>query len=301
MWHGKCGANETGAVIAENPGGVKMRAKVGVLIVVLGLISIVLPLSAKSQVERPDIEFPYVLRIAEGNVLVVHGHVFRDSVVFTWRPDDSLRIEGMAVMPAPPVPPKTFTEEELSESSRNVPFIADRVKQGSTWREARNEFRRACLQVESEMLETYWAVMDSTGSPELARQAVLGSVDPSLFADGTVPRITQSSIRVTWQNHMTQRIPLGKREPFRPPDDEVPSPKEKAVRYTVSASRWLDRQGATPWVAVVDRRGIAGMSGSEAFEAIHQIEMAGHGQFVEGPLDEFTLEEIAVHSEGEKP
>jgi hypothetical protein len=122
---------------------------------------------------------------------------------------------------------------------------------------------------------------------------------PWLFEDGAAPWIGDTMIKAPWQGGFTEFITLEEIEPFTPPPEEIPSPREKAVRYTVSASRWLDRRGATPWVTVVDRRGIQGMSGSNAYEAIDQIEKSGHGQFIEGPLDEFTLQEIAVHRMGE--
>ena len=276
-----------------------MRVGVEVLILVVILAVVILPEVDMGQVETPDIEFPYVLRIAEGNVLVVHGRVFRDSVTFTWAPDDSLRIEGLAVMPAPAMPPKTYTEERLAEVYGDVPFIVDLVDKGYTWDAAVQQYDVKILQIRSWMLATYRAVLDSTGSHEKARKAVLDSVDRSLFKDETALRITESSIWATWEGTGTERISLKEPEPFTPPPEEIPSPKEKAIRYTVSASRWLDRPGATPWVAVVDRRGIRGMSGSNAYEAIDQIENAGRGEFVDGPLDEFTLEEIILERMGE--
>jgi hypothetical protein len=276
-----------------------MRVGVEVLILVVILAVVILPEVDMGQVETPDIEFPYVLRIAEGNVLVVHGRVFRDSVTFTWAPDDSLRIEGLAVMPAPAMPPKTYTEERLAEVYGDVPFIVDLVDKGYTWDAAVQQYDVKILQIRSWMLATYRAVLDSTGSHEKARKAVLDSVDRSLFEDGAAPWIGESMIKAPWAGGFVEFIPLKEPEPFTPPPEEIPSPKEKAIRYTVSASRWLDRPGATPWVAVVDRRGIRGMSGSNAYEAIDQIENAGRGEFVDGPLDEFTLEEIILKRMGE--
>jgi hypothetical protein len=272
-----------------------MRVRVDILILIVGLAEVLLVGCGSCQDEVPAIEFPYVLRIAEGNVLVVHGRVFRDSVTFTWEPDDSLRIEGLAVMPSPPVPPKTYTEERLAEIYGDVPFIVDLVGQGYTWDAAVEQYDVRILQIRSWMLETYRAVMDSTGSYEEAKKAVLDSVDRSLFEDGVAPWIGQFMIKAPWQGGFVEYIPLKEREPFTPPPEEIPSPREKAVRYTVSVSRWLGRRGATPWVTVVDRRGIERMSGENAREALNQIERAGWGESVEGPLDEFTLEEILLH------
>jgi len=277
-----------------------MRARVDVLILSMVLAALVLPTMGSAQVEVPDIEFPYVLRIAPGNVLVVHGRVCRDSVTFTWEPEDSLRIEGMAVAPAPPMPPKTYTDGDLAKVYGDVPFIVGLVEQGMAWEQARDEFHRKSLVIRSWMLNTYRAVMDSTGSHEEAKRAVLDSVDRSLFRDETALEITESSIWATWEGTGTERIPLQERQPFRPPPEQVLSPREKAVRFTASTDfRWLAETWTTHYVVVVDRRGRRGMSGDNAAEALRQIEMIGKNKFIDGPLDEFTLEEIILHRTGD--
>ena len=87
----------------------QLRAEMLVLLSLMALL--MLSERGACQVEVPDIEFPYVLRIAEGNVLFVHGHEYRDSVIFTYEPGDSLRMEGMAILPPPPFPSEPMSEE----------------------------------------------------------------------------------------------------------------------------------------------------------------------------------------------
>ena len=289
--HSRCSRS----LIEPGRGGVMMQARVDVLILSMVLVALVLPAKGSAQVETQGIEFPYVLRIAPGNVLIVHGRVYRDSVTITWEPGDSLRIEGMAVLPAPAIPPKVISEERRAEIFGDVPLIVAMVDSGTSWKDALNEYRRRCLEIRSAMLDTYWAVLDSTGSQEAAADAVLNTVDRSLFADGAALRINESCIRAPWQDGATEHIPLERPHRPDPQPERLLGPREKAVRYTESIARRIDHRAKGHWVVVVDRRGWAGMSGAQAREALKQIEMVEGNKFLAGPLDEFTLEEIVLH------
>lgn len=284
----------------QNQGGVRMQASVKVLILLVVGVVLVLPVIGSAQVEVPEVEFPYVLRIAEGNVLFVHGYEYRDSVTFTYESGDSLRIEGMAVMPSPPFPSEPMSEENLAKTYASVPFIVERVEEGLTWREASEEWYRERTKIVSAMKQVYWDVLDSTGSHHGAKVAALEALDRTLLDPDKEPTVGRSIARIPWEGSLSEfvdmvRRPKGEKRPRYP---EVT--RERAAGYAAGTIKCLDGTYGVPWVVVLERRGRTWLSGGEAEEALQQIEWAWRGDFTKGPLDETGLREILSRIGGER-
>jgi hypothetical protein len=276
-----------------------MRARVTVLVLLIVLVTLQAGI-ALCDGEEGDMEFPYILRIAEGNVLFAHGYEYRDSVAFTYEPGDSLRIEGMAILPSPPFPSEPMSEENLAKTYARVPFIVERVEEGLTWREASEEWYKERAKILLAMKQVYWGVLDSTGSHDKASAAALAALDRSLLDPDKEPTVGRTIARIPWEGSIGEfanmvRHPKGEKRSRYP---EVTL--ERATGYAAGIIKCLDGTYGVPWVVVLERRGRKRLAGGEAEEALQQIELAWRGDFIKGPLDKTALKEILSRIGGER-
>jgi hypothetical protein len=246
------------------------------------------------------IEFPYLLRIAEGSVLVIHGHDFRDSVWITWEYGDSMRVGGLPVVPPPPVPNRTLSEGSYASIYGKVPYVRSLVDSGATWREAYQAWREKRDGIKRSMVKLYNEVMDSTGSQEAAVQAVHDAIDRSLLEPGARIEVTSQYLEVTWQGMPREHVMCSNMTPFEGPL----LPRERDEKRMRSSARRLAMFLAPP------RKGPSfvnwnprGFSAGGGQEAINQLEMAKQGIKVDGFMDYTELKRIFhvnVTSEAER-
>lgn len=75
---------------------------------------------------KPDANgFPYQVVMALQNLLIVDGYELRGGVVFTWQEGDSLRVNGIPILPArrsPFGPTKEKDEERVMGFLMRIPF-----------------------------------------------------------------------------------------------------------------------------------------------------------------------------------
>jgi hypothetical protein len=261
---------------------------------------LVVPRVGWHEVKGEDIAFPYVLWIAEGNVLFVHGHEYRDSVVFTWEPGDSVRIDGMAVLPARPRPPRVPRDAELIRAFGDVPLVVLMVESGATWQEAAGEYERRMHRSIRLATRRFWEVFDSTGSYETAGEAAVKSIDRSLLdSERETKMIGRKMMIVNWEGLLPDmRLDLSER-PFVGPLPEREITHRKAAGLVRRIGPPLDGTLGSPWVVVIDHGGEMIVSGETAGEAIRQVESARRGETTEGPLHMDEIEEILKVGGGE--
>ncbi len=239
-----------------------------------------------------EIEFPYLLKIAPGNVLIVHGHDFRDEVWITWEPGDSLRVEGLPILPLPPVPRKVLSERGLAEVYGTVEHVRDLVDSGYTWRQATQAYLRERSDVRRSMVHLYEAVLDSTGSTDKAAGAVAEFSDRSLLEPGTKPVVTRTSIIVSWQGSVTEHIMLKPASGQERTEFPEVSEEDQAKIKTRDLAAWLDGRRTGTYVVLKSHRGTNVFAGDAARSAIDQIEKAKEGNIGEGPVDKRELERV---------
>jgi hypothetical protein len=249
------------------------------------------------------VEFPYVIKIAPKNILFVDGHEFHGEVLCTWEPGDSLRIEGIPVLPRrpPPIPgqPKR-TEEDFRRQYGEVPVVLELVEAGATWREAAKAYSRRIEKFVDDAKRAYWKVLEATGSEELAVQAVLDSVDRTLLDPSEEPRVFPSGMGFRLQGRRGgYSVAFGEKPPWEMPTlEEIQKvTHEKASEYTRGVARHL---GNTRTACLeVPAAGLTVLGRGVVKRALRQIEEAEKGNMVDGPLPERELKLILMVREGE--
>ena len=238
------------------------------------------------------IEFPYRFRMVPNHVLIVHGRHIEGDVELDWEPGDSLRINGVAVIPFPPSKPREYSEEELRRVYGEVPFVLERVRAGSTWAKAVEEHDRRVDKVVSRVRRRYWAVRDSTGSHGKAMRAALASLDRSLLDPEVEPRSTGNGILLKWDGLLAEGIvEIGNRPGSKPRGRKELSEAE-AQLWAKLIIRRLAPENETPMVVAISRKGVFFFDSEDSRKAIRQLEEARRGVISEGPLPEYVMEEI---------
>ncbi len=274
----------------------------------LGLILMAVPSPAQARGSCPVrkerapivVEFPYLLRIAEGSVLVVHGHDFRDSVWITWEYGDSMRVEGLPVVPPPAVPRKILSEGAYASIYGKVPYVRNLVDSGATWREAYQAWSEERGRIKRSMVRLYNEVIDSTRSREAAIQAVKTAIDRSLLEPGARIEVTSQYLEVTWQGVPREHVMCSN---FTPLEGPLLPVERDAERMRSSARRlalFLAPPRKGPAFVNWNPRGFIAGGGREA---IDQLEMAKKGIKVDGLMDYTELKRIFhvnVTSEAER-
>jgi len=250
---------------------------------------------------EPPIEFPYVLKIPSGSVLIVQGREFRDEVQFTWSLGESLRVEGFPIRPRRAAPRRVFSEQELAFAYGRVDYVRERIDSGYTWHQAVDAwYEKRDKEIQSARAR-YGAVLDSTGSPEKAAEAVSDSFDRSLLRPGYEPIVTLTSTSVQWQGAPFQHSvhlpePTGELPEIDEPELKEWFRKKTEEEYAKlearSLAHWFDWRIGAQRVVIESSRGRIIFSGEEARRAMAQIEDAKRGNIKEGPVDETELRRI---------
>jgi hypothetical protein len=299
MHHGSQTVSRTFGTGREGP---SMRAGVLLNVVFLLVVCLASFLPAASVEHKDAIRFPYLLTIAPGNVLVVHGHVFRDSVLITREPGDSLRVEGLPIYPLPPVPRKVISEHGLAKIYGRVDYVRELVDSGYTWWQATEKYFRKMGETVRSAQAVYKTVIDSTGSHEKAAQAAVDSFDRSLVEPGTEPVVTRTSVIVSWQGSVTEHImSRRRRSDDRPVLEEIfgKSTEEDIVRLKVrELATWLDGRRRGTYFVLKSPRGTSIYGGKTALKAIAQIEEAKRGNITDGPVDEREIRRVIGVQDG---
>jgi hypothetical protein len=144
--------------------------------------------------EGEDIEFPYLLKVAAGNALIAHGHVFQSDVWCRWGPDDTLRIEGLAVLPSPVHPMPPLSEARLCSLYNEVPFVQGLIATGHTWRDAADAYNRRRAAFEESLQVAYWRTLTATGSEDSAVEAMKEAMDWDLVDPSVEPKYTPGKV-----------------------------------------------------------------------------------------------------------
>ncbi|MFH1311654.1 MAG: hypothetical protein ABIJ00_00350 [Candidatus Eisenbacteria bacterium] len=243
---------------------------------------------------EPSIEFPYVLKIAPGNVLVVYGHVIRNEVLVTWEPGDSLRVEGLPILPKPSVPRIVLSEHGLAKTYGRVDYVRERVDSGYTWRQATDaSFQKRHEEIQSARA-VYATVIDSTGSHEKAARAVSNSFDRSLLRPGYEPVVTLTHTSVEWQggftDHDMPELEFNRGNPDFKEIFKKTTEEGRACFKTRQLVWWLGGPGIC--VVMENPGGMRASCGDSARRAVAQIEAAEMGSIKEGRIDETDLRRI---------
>jgi len=263
---------------------------------VAALLSVSTGVALADEVEE-EITFPYLLKMAPGNVLVVHGHDFTGEVWLTYTPGDSLRVEGLPIYPLPPDPPRVFSEMQLAKAYGKVDYVQDLVDSGYTWHQATDAYNQKVNAAIGAMLDLYESVLDSTGDTKQAETAVVDSFDRSLLEPGTEPFVSSSSIIVKWQGSMTEHISLKHirergREPRSFPWAKAKTEEDIAEVKARTLIHWLDGTMGDNLFVLKSPRGTCIFGGDDARRAMAQIEEAKRGNVMEGLVDETELRRV---------
>jgi hypothetical protein len=269
------------------------------------------------------VEFPYTLEIAPGNYLFVDGHEFHGEVVCTWEAGDSVRIEGIPVLPSRPAPRRERSESELMEkygddafmlervgegmtwsgalrekelwkSYRSNPYISGRVDEGMTWDEAVGEYFRRLEETGDLANRAYWKVLEATGSKERAAAAALDSLDRTLLDPTFEPEVATTGMALRFVGQEELKMAFTYKPPWEMPTLEElqrVTPK-KAQGLARSLALTLGRQEGT-WMKVISSQvGKMTFAGRAVSKALKQIEEGEKGRLTTGPLPERELKLI---------
>jgi len=239
------------------------------------------------------IEFPYRFRMVPNHVLIVQGRHIEGDVELDWEPGDSLRIDGVAVIPFPPSKPREYSEEELRRVYGEVPFVLERVRAGSTWAVAVKEYNDTRTRIVGRVRRRYWAVRDSTGSHGKAMRAALASLDRSLLDPEVEPRSTGNGILLKWAGLPGSEIIMHvNKRPQPKPRGRKELSEAEAQHWAKLIIRRLAPENETPMVVAISRKGVFFFDSEDSRKAIRQLEEARRGVISEGPLPEYVMEEI---------
>jgi len=245
------------------------------------------------------VEFPYEIEIAPQNVLFVDGYEFHGKVTCTWEPGDSLRIEGIPILPRRPLPfgpPAEEREAMVRALFGKVPFVQEQLDSGKSWSEAMDAYERHLRRYIYNAKAVYWRVLERTRSEDSAVEAVIDSLDRSYLDPSFEPRVFPGGMQVKF---LGERRPVGIDFGEKPPW-EMPSleelqrvTQERASDYVRGLARELGSSTETLVVrSITSSTTVMGRGVVE--EAIRQIEEGRKGRLVEGPLDEEQLKLILL-------
>ena len=254
---------------------------------------------------QEEITFPYLLKMAPGNVLVVHGHDFTGEVWLTYAPGDSLRVDGLPVYPPPRIPPKVLSEAGLAGTYGRVDYVRQLVDSGYTWRRATEDYKRRRRKATADAVTLYRSVMDSTGDTRQAAAAVADSFDCTLLEPGTVPRISESRMVVHWQGCLEEYIWL---RPINDPGEEGPrlllpvekTEAEKARGRAQVLIHFLSGSRKCPLFFNQTPGGYGIWTGERYDQAVAQLEEAKRGNIIEGPMKERDLRRVIEAQGGDR-
>lgn len=239
---------------------------------------------------KPDvIEFPYQVVMAPQNLLIVDGYELRGRVVFTWEEGDSLRVNGIPILPSrrSPFGP---TDEELEARARaflmRIPFARALFDSGKTVSEVRDIYNTRLGNWIDRSIEVYWRVFLATGSPDSGVAAVRREMD-TVLVDPERTEVSSRGMKV-WFKEEGQRAPLLVQFGERPPREFRPREEASKITYEKVAddvrSLRMDLKIPETQVLVVDAS-YRVMGGHTVDEAVAQIEAGKEGRYIEGPLD----------------
>jgi len=248
------------------------------------------------------LEFPYTIKIAPENRLYVHGHEITGEAVCTWAPGDTMRINGLAVLPTPRSPEKVIPEERLEEVYKGVPFVRLLVEGGSTWAEAVEAFSEKIDQLYLEAGNRYWDVLERTGSDELAVEAVLDSLDHALLDPESEPRVVNRRLMLDYTGLGREAFDMRTRPDFTRwrTVSRIASEAEARAKLTLWAANLCSVK--KPWVVIIRSGGETLVGGEDQARAARkEIDRALETGVVEPEmLSKQALEEILSRRGGER-
>ena len=242
---------------------------------------------------EPEIVFPYSLEIAEGNHLIVMGHHFTGTVVLTWEPGDTLRIEGIPVVPKRKLPERRPSEEELESLYGNVPYVMQLVDSGASWHDASASYGLVRGELSKTLERVYWDTVNETGSEDLALQAVWNALDWSLVDSTAVQKVSPRGVILVWKG-MKHSHTIEFRD-SHPDSFTKPPPKHHSAKYVADwvkrlSGRLSGKKGG-PWMEVI-YPGRTSLGGKSVAEALRQFRDAADGKRTDGPLSKYEVELI---------
>jgi len=245
------------------------------------------------------VEFPYEIEIAPQNVLFVDGYEFHGKVTCTWEPGDSLRIEGIPILPRRPLPfgpPAEEREAMVRALFGKVPFVQEQLDSGKSWSEAMDAYERHLRRYIYNAKAVYWRVLERTRSEDSAVEAVIDSLDRSYLDPSFEPRVFPGGMQVKF---LGERRPVGIDFGEKPPW-EMPSLEElqrvthkKASDYVTTLEHRLGQRIPT-LIVISDTASLTLMGRAQVQDVLDQIEEGRKGRLVEGPLDEEQLKLILL-------
>lgn len=237
------------------------------------------------------IEFPYQVVMAPQNLLIVDGYELRGKVVFTWEEGDSLRVNGIPIVPSRLSPFRPPPEEEMRkkawwrEKLMELPYVAELVRSGKTVEEASEIYDRRCENAVDSVIAAYWRKYLATGSTDSGVAAAWGALDTVLF-DPSQTKIFPSGLVTKFKGRQYDfTIAFRDKPPWEYPSREEMSrfTYEKAC-YHVRSLR-MDLKTSDTQVLVVNGS-YRVMGGRVVDEAVAQIEAGLKGRYIKGPLSE---------------
>lgn len=247
--------------------------------------------------DSPDstssLEFPHRLRIAPGNVLFVHGHEFRDEIVFTWQEGDTLRIEGLPVLPPPSAPTSRLADDRLESLYGEVPYVQNLVAEGHSWRDAASAYNLRRGEFAKTLERVFWNALAVSGSESLAVKAVRDSMDWTIVSPSPEPKVTARGVGLAWKGmKYWYSIGFSDTPPDGPPTPGTTRYTEKYIKSIVRGiSERLGGEIETRWMEIISG-GHTTLGGESVAEALRQIQEAENGRSIEGPLTERELLQI---------
>ncbi len=244
---------------------------------------------------RRSLDFPYTIKIAPENRLYIHGYEITGEAHCTWAPGDTMRINGLAVLPTPRSGSgrKVLSEGTLESLYKDVPFIAGLVEAGSTWAAASRLHSEKKSQLCLEAGNRYWDVLERTGSDELAARVVLDSLESDLLDPDYQPTVRNRTLLWKVRGRPEESFMMSERPDFEAATRGRGIPSERGARSQLTTFARMLESERKLWVIVVRGSSETLLGGSNAEKALRQIEEALQtGRVPTGPLSQHSVEEI---------
>jgi hypothetical protein len=249
------------------------------------------PVVAGCGATESELEFPYKLKIADGNHLFVMGRHLGGDVILTWEKGDSVRIEGMAVYPSPRPPALPLPADVLEETYGRVPFIVGLVNEGTSWAEASDRYEARRRDLGTHAKEVYRKALDSGVSEEAASQVALDSLDISLFDPSFDIDVRPAAIIVRWKGLPGLSVFMLDQEPGEPrakPDGPQAITEGDAMAFLKAVSGRLEGRTVGRWMEVFSTHHFT-VSGAAVGKALDQIARSRPDSLAGGPLCDHDL------------
>jgi len=248
-----------------------------------------------------DSPFVRELVVPESVFLFVNGARLKDTISCSWEVGGALRLGGQQALSPGQSQELTLSEARLSEMTKDIPFVLQRIREGIALRQACLEWESAVRSAQRAFYRAYhdtWAESRSETLARVAAAEVLMSEGGEVVSEAGA-MWTEGEARITWAGYGHPTVFSETRMRSFQWEDPAPEPSITSARGLLSTLGALLKEGR-PSVIVLFRGDIISVSSdtsehSEVARILAQISASTEDNVVSGHLPREAVLEILRH------